>query len=267
MTYRAAGIVAAGVIGVTGPVFGAIVKYTTLASWSAAGGGVVHTISFEDVALAQGGTSPVQPQQYNNLPGNPAFVGVPSTVGSGSPLIYRPSAGDLGDGLVPTSGANVLELTSTVVHNGIVRITFDQPVRAIAGRFIDIESNPGASATGFRVGGTLSAIGAAGASGVGRFFGIVSDIPFTVVDIELNPGQLPVADDVVFDDLMWAMGGGCAGDVNADGFTNIADFNSVAGNFGTGGGKSRFQGDLSGDGFVTIADFNILANDFGCGGQ
>jgi hypothetical protein len=58
----------------------------------------------------------------------------------------------------------------------------------------------------------------------------------------------------------------CPGDVNGDGDTTISDFNIVAGNFGTGPGKTRAQGDLSGDGFVNIADFNIVAGNFGCNG-
>ena len=56
----------------------------------------------------------------------------------------------------------------------------------------------------------------------------------------------------------------CAGDVNGDGVTNAADFTALAGNFGTGPGKSRAAGDLTNDGFVNAADFNVLASNFGC---
>ncbi len=57
---------------------------------------------------------------------------------------------------------------------------------------------------------------------------------------------------------------GCAGDIDGDGFANLADFNILAVNFGFGPGAVRSQGDLNGDTFVNLADFNILAVDFGC---
>jgi len=56
----------------------------------------------------------------------------------------------------------------------------------------------------------------------------------------------------------------CSGDVNGDGFTNVADFNILASNYGDGPGLARIDGDLTGDGFVNVADFNVLASDFGC---
>jgi len=56
----------------------------------------------------------------------------------------------------------------------------------------------------------------------------------------------------------------CVGDVNGDGHTNVADFNILAGSFGSS--VTPFTaGDLTGDGFVNVADFNLLAGDFGCG--
>lgn len=58
---------------------------------------------------------------------------------------------------------------------------------------------------------------------------------------------------------------GCAGDIDGDGFTDLADFNILAVNFGSGPGATRSMGDLTGDGFVDLADFNVLAVDFGCG--
>jgi len=59
----------------------------------------------------------------------------------------------------------------------------------------------------------------------------------------------------------------CPTDLNADGVTNIADFNILASNFGQGNPacKTPWEGDLSCDGVVNISDFNILAGDFGCG--
>jgi hypothetical protein len=56
----------------------------------------------------------------------------------------------------------------------------------------------------------------------------------------------------------------CPGDLTGDGLTNIADFNTLATNFGAGPNASLADGDLTGDGLVTIADFNVVAGDFGC---
>jgi len=57
---------------------------------------------------------------------------------------------------------------------------------------------------------------------------------------------------------------GCAGDINGDGATNVADFNILASNFGDGPGATHADGDLTGDGFVNVGDFNSVAGDFGC---
>lgn len=55
----------------------------------------------------------------------------------------------------------------------------------------------------------------------------------------------------------------CPGDVNGDLVVDLADFNILAINFGSGPGMTREQGDLNGDGHVDLADFNILAITFG----
>jgi len=55
----------------------------------------------------------------------------------------------------------------------------------------------------------------------------------------------------------------CLGDVNGDGFVNVADFNLLAFNFATTTGAVWAMGDMNFDGAVTTADFNILASSFG----
>ncbi|MEO1129309.1 MAG: hypothetical protein AAFX05_06305 [Planctomycetota bacterium] len=55
----------------------------------------------------------------------------------------------------------------------------------------------------------------------------------------------------------------CAGDLNADGFTNITDFTTLATNFGAQD-AGYADGDINGDGMVDLADFQILATAFGC---
>ncbi len=55
----------------------------------------------------------------------------------------------------------------------------------------------------------------------------------------------------------------CTGDINGDDVVDLADFNILATNFGSGPGVLAAGGDLTGDGWVDLADFNILATNFG----
>ncbi len=57
--------------------------------------------------------------------------------------------------------------------------------------------------------------------------------------------------------------GECQGDIDGDLVVNLADFNILATNFGSGPGATGASGDLTGDGYVDLADFNILATNFG----
>jgi len=61
----------------------------------------------------------------------------------------------------------------------------------------------------------------------------------------------------------------CAGDVDGDGATSLADFTALASNFGASGlphgnGESLALGDIDDDGDVDLADFTVLSGDFGC---
>lgn len=61
------------------------------------------------------------------------------------------------------------------------------------------------------------------------------------------------------DIIDWAYGGFCAGDVNEDGFVDLADLNIVLANFGT----DNLDGDANGDGLTNLADLNIVLAAFG----
>ncbi len=56
-----------------------------------------------------------------------------------------------------------------------------------------------------------------------------------------------------------------AGDANIDGRVNLADFNTLAENFGTDGGAVWEDADFTYDGRVNLDDFNLLAGNFGFG--
>ena len=55
------------------------------------------------------------------------------------------------------------------------------------------------------------------------------------------------------------------GDANRDNTVNLADFNILASNFGSGT-ATWSQADFNGDGQVNLADFNVLASNFGMSG-
>ena len=61
----------------------------------------------------------------------------------------------------------------------------------------------------------------------------------------------------------WSPANQIGGDANRDGVVNLADFNTLAANFGTTSGATWEQGDFTGDGAVNLADFNTLAANFG----
>ena len=264
MLRRSAAVLwAFGVVGASGSARAVVTEYTVEATWATAASGVVRVINFDDAVLAQGASLAMAANRYAALAGAPNFVGVASFAGSGAPLLYCPSAADVTAGVVPTSGQNLLQLSALTIRNGIVRITFNQPVVGVSGKFIDVETANAGNATGFRIAGALAALNSTGASGAAKFFGVVSTVPFTTVDLELTPTTDPNLDGLAFDDLKWVLKSDCVGDVNSDGFTNISDFNILASNFGASG-RTHGQGDLTGDGAVNISDFNILAGDFGC---
>src|SRR5690606_37921925 len=84
--------------------------------------------------------------------------------------------------------------------------------------------------------------------------------------IELDPALVAKNADVstlLIDGTIRIPAPNCAGDVNIDGSTNVADFTILAGSFGSAVTPGT-DGDLNGDGLVNAADFVILAGDFGC---
>lgn len=58
---------------------------------------------------------------------------------------------------------------------------------------------------------------------------------------------------------------GCAGDINGDARTNVADLSVLITHFGAAVPPGT-SGDLNGDGVANTADLGVLIDDFGCGG-
>ena len=60
-----------------------------------------------------------------------------------------------------------------------------------------------------------------------------------------------------------ALAGGCEGDANEDGRTDVLDILTVLDNFGCEG--EGCTGDLNEDGIVDVQDLLVVLGDFGCG--
>lgn len=88
----------------------------------------------------------------------------------------------------------------------------------------------------------------------------------TFGSIELDPALIARNADIstlLIDGTIRIPAPNCAGDINGDGSTNVADFTILAGNFGSAVSPNT-SGDFNGDGLVNAGDFVILAGDFGC---
>ncbi len=148
----------------------------------------------------------------------------------------------------------------------------------------------GAAVTTIEIGGTtpgvnldqVSVAGVFGAGGTLRITVMPGYVPqgpasYKVLDFGSVIGSFSVIDldpilvsrnadtsTVLIDGTIRIPAPSCAGDITGDGFTNSADFNVLASNFGASVTPNT-GGDLTGDGLVNSADFNVLAGDFGCG--
>ena len=90
---------------------------------------------------------------------------------------------------------------------------------------------------------------------------IESTDPFDRVEITLQP-QFSLGNWVV-PDLCIELPGGCVGDLDGDGDTDLADLGILLADFGCTP-PPNCVGDLDGDGDTDLADLGILLADFGC---
>lgn len=171
--------------------------------WAAAAGAARTLITFDDIALASGASAAIDANHYPGL----TLGGIPSVPGSGAPFALNPSAADRGNGVIPVSESNVLQLTSPTVRNGILEITFDTPIIAFGGYFIDVETSQAAPSTGIWTNADNIRYGFGGTFGDGKknFIGMVSKTPFTVARIHLASDVSPSIDGLAFDNMEYAV--------------------------------------------------------------
>ena len=182
-----------------------------------------------------------------------------------------------GPGGVGAAGAVYLEGgVSPGFSAGIARFGGDATLGGSAITTVEIGGTaPGTQHDQVAVAGVLSVSGTLRVVMTGGYTPRPGDA-YTVLDfgsvigtfgaIELDPALIARNADVstlLIDGTIRIPAPNCAGDVNIDGSTNVADFTILAGSFGSAVTPGT-DGDLNGDGLVNAADFVILAGDFGC---
>ncbi len=150
------------------------------AGWNAAVTTTTNTINWDDVALAPGASQVIAGNRYAGLPGNPTLA-----IDPGSQLnVLNPNAGPYAVDFFPVSQTNVFTPDIVGSPQGILTITWTQPVYALAAWFLDVEED--FAATGIQVGGTLYAFTANQGDNSQSFLGIVSTIPFNTAQIYMS---------------------------------------------------------------------------------
>ncbi|MEO1999820.1 MAG: PEP-CTERM sorting domain-containing protein [Planctomycetaceae bacterium] len=151
-------------------------EFTSEASWTSAAvssGGTVTLYDFEDGIV---------PSEFST-----GYAGPPTATD-----------------YMPVSGANVFQPTTIVPNAGVVTVNFAQPVNAVGGFFLDVES--GFAATGFDFDGDgnleVAFTSSQGDDSV-AFLGFTTDMPIT--SLRLSLGQVgPIADGVAVDNFQFS---------------------------------------------------------------
>ncbi len=182
--------------------------YTNQASWEAALSTPVNTINWDDVTVPPdsfpGGNpaadSPsvvISANRYSGMPGNPTL----SIDASSGLYVMDPSTGEFAVDYFPVSYDNVFSPDPAGSPEGVLTISFGEPVYALGAWFLDVEYDY--DSTGIEVDGTLSAFGSDQGDDSASFLGIVSTIPFTSANIHMSSD--PGGNGVGIDDTMYAV--------------------------------------------------------------
>lgn len=213
--------------------------------------GPAHLLDFDSIPGST--TVPIVGDEFIGLVGSPIISAAPLSetpdvfVGDPTPQVDAPSL------------PNMLYPTCDPSCEGIVTISFAQPVSAISALFLDVESD--FATTGFSIAPnspvpTYSFTGPQGQASV-AFFGIVSAQPFTSVDIHFSTGQN--IDGVLVDDVRYALQAPewefIRGDSNSDQSVDLSDsVTTLQFLFGSSTSLCVSALDANDDGAVNIAD-------------
>ncbi|MFK8015707.1 MAG: thrombospondin type 3 repeat-containing protein [Gammaproteobacteria bacterium] len=240
----------------------------------------LELINFESVEGSE--TVPIQGDEFQSFTGDPLFE---SIEGIGV-FVGNPAPGQIPS---PPSGVNMMGPPCTPSCEGIIRLTFSEPVLAIGATFVDVEAD--FVSTGFStiVDRTLPEVAFSAPQGQGSFgfLGLVSQKSFTAVDVHFATGAN--IDGTLIDDLQYVAcgttedsdndtvpnsvdncvfaanvdqrdtdgdhyGNACDADLNNDHVVNVIDLGILRTVFFS----NDADADFNGDGVVNIIDLGIL---------
>jgi hypothetical protein len=166
-------------------------------AWQAAVGlASVTTITFDTIPGST--TTPIVGNEFSSFSGSPFFS---SIVGNGV-YVGNPAFNQIP---VPPSGLNMLSPSScSRACEGVIRVTFASPMRAIGAIFVDVENEFALTGYSLTLGAATPQIAFTSAPGdlSFKFLGFVSDTPFTAVEIHFTTG--PSIDGALLDNLVYA---------------------------------------------------------------
>jgi hypothetical protein len=190
---------------------------------NAVGQQTVTTISFDNITVPPGTDPPVQSingDEFSSNPGNPVI----SLVAGTGIFVGNPALRQIPN---PPSGANML-IPDTVSIEGILKITFNEPVKAIGATFVDAEADFATTGFSLNIGAPVPDVAFSSDQGNASFsfLGLVSDTPFT--EVEIHFASRTGFDGALLDDLVYSLTGGPPGStIFRDGFETTAAFEAV----------------------------------------
>lgn len=143
--------------------------------------------------------TPINGDEFSTLAGGPV---ISLTAGTGV-YIGNPAPGQIP---VPPSGENMLGPANSGSIEGILKVSFNQPIHSLGATFVDVEADFNSTGFSLEIGELLPAISFSSNKGQGTFsfLGFVSDSAFTEVEIHFATGAN--IDGVLIDDLVYRIG-------------------------------------------------------------
>ena len=183
--------------------------------WLAAVSSTVHTINWDDISppLAEGASVIISGDRYTSTGATPMY-GNPTLAVDGASDLHvgnpdNPNAPFFGMDFYPVSEPNCFSPDPMPISpQGILTVTFDKPMMAIGAWFLDVEDDYTATGFRFAASGPLdAAFSASQGDDSWSFLGIISDTPFTSIEIHLS--SAPNGNGVGLDDVEYAACTGC----------------------------------------------------------
>lgn len=142
--------------------------------------------------------TPIAGDEFSSSPGSP-FISLISGEGV---FVGNPAPGQIP---IPPSGSNMLAPASSGSIEGILKISFDEPIKAFGATFVDVEADYNSTGFSTAMGAALPEVSFSGNQGQGvfSFLGFISERAFTEVEIHFATGSN--VDGVSLDDLIYSL--------------------------------------------------------------